>query len=183
MDAFAESRSTKRMDGAGNRTGAGRHVAGRHVVGRNPEARRVNLGLGTRSIAPGHGTVHAPLPSGRSGFSVDQIAPETAWLASGRALVAVDLGDPMRSQTSGGQVHGRVARGLGRAAIERAGFDETGQLPTGSFPDDAKPRAKDLPMMRPAMEPLPATPDPPVVTGRGRAGTLGAPAATEGGGR
>ena len=44
-----------------------------------------------------------------------------------------------------GQVHGGIAQGVGQALMERAVYDEDGQLLTASFMDYCMPRADNLP--------------------------------------
>ena len=74
-----------------------------------------------------------------------------------------------------GQFHGALAQGLGQALRERIVYDtDGGQLLTGSFMDYAMPRAVDMPVMRDALHPVPATTNPLGVKGVGEAATTGA---------
>ena len=74
-----------------------------------------------------------------------------------------------------GQVHGALAAGLGQALLENAVYDnDGGQLVTGSFMDYAMPRAADMPPIRDALHPVPATTNPLGVKGVGEAGTTAA---------
>jgi carbon-monoxide dehydrogenase large subunit len=74
-----------------------------------------------------------------------------------------------------GQFHGALAQGLGQAVSESVVYDpDGGQLLSGSFMDYAMPRAVDMPEMRDAMHPVPATTNPLGVKGVGEAATTGA---------
>jgi carbon-monoxide dehydrogenase large subunit len=74
-----------------------------------------------------------------------------------------------------GQIHGALASGLGQALLEHAIYDaEGGQLITGSFMDYAMPRATDMPALRDALHPVPATTNPLGVKGVGEAATTAA---------
>ncbi|GHE04357.1 xanthine dehydrogenase [Defluviimonas sp. 20V17] len=106
-----------------------------------------------------------------------EIDPETGKLVLDRYTVTDDFGNLVHPQLAEGQVHGGVAQGFGQAVMEQVGFDETGQLLTGSFMDYALPRAKDMPMMRFTTEPVPSTANPLGMKGCGEAGTVGALAA------
>ncbi|MGH6784267.1 MAG: xanthine dehydrogenase family protein molybdopterin-binding subunit, partial [Sphingomicrobium sp.] len=75
-----------------------------------------------------------------------------------------------------GQVTGALAQGLGQALKEVATY-ENGQLVTGSFMDYAMPRAEDIPPIRDALHPVPATTNPLGVKGVGEAGTTASIAA------
>ena len=69
-----------------------------------------------------------------------------------------------------GQIHGALASGLGQALLENAVYDpDGGQLVTGSFMDYAMPRADDMPPIRDAIHPVPATTNPLGVKGVGEA--------------
>ena len=65
--------------------------------------------------------------------------------------------------------------GLGQALLERAVYDtDGGQLITGSFTDYCLPRAADMPAIRDALHPVPATTNPLGVKGVGEAATTAA---------
>ncbi|WP_102224416.1 xanthine dehydrogenase family protein molybdopterin-binding subunit [Acidimangrovimonas sediminis] len=106
-----------------------------------------------------------------------EIDPETGQLTLDRYTITDDFGNILHPQLAEGQVHGGVAQGFGQAVMEHVGFDETGQLLTGSFMDYAMPRASDMPMMRFTTEPVPSTANPLGMKGCGEAGTVGALAA------
>src|SRR5439155_23800991 len=74
-----------------------------------------------------------------------------------------------------GQTQGALASGFGQALLENTIYDrDSGQLVTGSFMDYAMPRAQDMPPLRDALHPVPATTNPLGVKGVGEAGTTGA---------
>ena len=56
-----------------------------------------------------------------------------------------------------GQVHGGIAQGVGQALLERAVYDDAGQLITGSYMDYCMPRADDLPNFTVGMTCTPCT--------------------------
>jgi carbon-monoxide dehydrogenase large subunit len=58
--------------------------------------------------------------------------------------------------------------------LEKAIYDDEGQLVTGSFMDYAMPRAHDAPMINVASHPVPAKTNPLGAKGCGEAGTSGA---------
>jgi carbon-monoxide dehydrogenase large subunit len=92
------------------------------------------------------------------------------------AYTAVDdCGNVLDHRIVEGQIHGALASGLGQALLEHAIYDpEGGQLVTGSFMDYAMPRATDMPVLRDAMHPVPATTNPLGVKGVGEAATTAA---------
>jgi carbon-monoxide dehydrogenase large subunit len=71
-------------------------------------------------------------------------------------------------------LHGGIVQGVGQALMERAVYDEDGQLLTGSFMDYALPRAVDAPSISFNSVPLPALTNPLGVKGCGEAGCTGA---------
>jgi carbon-monoxide dehydrogenase large subunit len=92
------------------------------------------------------------------------------------AYTAVDdCGNVLDHMIVEGQTHGALASGLGQALLEHAIYDtEGGQLVSGSFMDYAMPRAVDMPALRDALHPVPATTNPLGVKGVGEAATTGA---------
>ena len=72
-----------------------------------------------------------------------------------------------------GQLHGGVVQGIGQALMERAVYDEDGQLLTGSLMDYAMPRAADVPSFVLANHPVPTKTNPLGVKGCGEAGCAG----------
>jgi carbon-monoxide dehydrogenase large subunit len=77
-----------------------------------------------------------------------------------------------------GQLHGALAQGIGQALKEVAAYESgSGQLVTASFMDYAMPRAEDMPPMKDASHPVPATTNPLGVKGVGEAATIASIAA------
>jgi carbon-monoxide dehydrogenase large subunit len=91
--------------------------------------------------------------------------------------VVDDFGNLINPMLAQGQVHGGVAQGLGQALIENVTYDEDGQLLTASFMDYAMPRARSMPFVGFATEPVPSTANPMGMKGCGEAGTVGSMAA------
>jgi carbon-monoxide dehydrogenase large subunit len=86
-----------------------------------------------------------------------------------------DCGNVLNPMIVEGQVHGALAAGLGQALLEHVRYDaDGGQLITGSFMDYAMPRAADMPAIRDAFHPVPATTNPLGVKGVGEAATTAA---------
>jgi carbon-monoxide dehydrogenase large subunit len=107
-----------------------------------------------------------------------EIDPETGRLAVVAYTAVDDCGTVLNSTIVEGQTHGAIAQGLGQAMMERVVYDPgSGQLVTGSFMDYALPRADDMPPLKDALHPVPATTNPLGVKGAGEAGTTAAIAA------
>jgi carbon-monoxide dehydrogenase large subunit len=85
-----------------------------------------------------------------------------------------DCGNVLDHTIIEGQMHGSLAQGIGQALLETAIYESGGQLVTGSFMDYAMPRAVDMPPLRDAVHPVPATTNPLGVKGAGEAGTSAA---------
>ncbi len=85
-----------------------------------------------------------------------------------------DLGTVINPLLVEGQIHGGVMQGLGQVLLEKAVYDEDGQLVSGSFMDYAMPRAHDAPMINVGTHPVPARTNPLGAKGCGEAGTSGA---------
>jgi carbon-monoxide dehydrogenase large subunit len=107
-----------------------------------------------------------------------EIDPDTGEVTIA-AYTAVDDGGNILDHTLvEGQVIGSLAQGFGQALLERANYDASGQLTTGSFLDYAMPRAEHMPIeIRTADHVVPATTNPLGVKGVGEAGTTGSIAA------
>jgi CO/xanthine dehydrogenase Mo-binding subunit len=71
------------------------------------------------------------------------------------------------------QVHGGIAQGAGQALMERATFDEHGQLLTASLMDYALPRADNLPSFDFETRNVASTINPMGLKGAGEAGSIG----------
>lgn len=103
-----------------------------------------------------------------------EIDPETGVTKVVKYSVTDDFGNLMNPMLAEGQVHGGIAQGLGQALMERAVYDETGQLLTASFMDYAMPRADNMPNIVFTTESTPSTANILGMKGCGEAGTVGA---------
>ena len=84
-----------------------------------------------------------------------------------------DCGRVINPLLVAGQVHGGVAQGLGQALFERAVYDESGQLLTGTLMDYAIPKANQLPRFQCDRTETPTDVNPMGIKGVGEAGTIG----------
>ena len=104
-----------------------------------------------------------------------EVDPETGGVAILAYTAVDDCGNVLNHMIVEGQIHGALASGLGQALLEHAVYDrEGGQLITGSFMDYGMPRAEDMPLLRDALHPVPATTNPLGVKGVGEAATTAA---------
>jgi carbon-monoxide dehydrogenase large subunit len=104
-----------------------------------------------------------------------EIDPGTGRMTIESYTAVDDAGNILDHRIVEGQFHGALAQGLGQAVSESVVYDpDGGQLLSGSFMDYAMPRAIDMPDMRDAMHPVPATTNPLGVKGVGEAATTGA---------
>lgn len=104
-----------------------------------------------------------------------EIDPQTGGVEIVAYTAVDDCGNVLDHMIVEGQIHGALASGFGQALLERTVYDhDGGQLVTGSFMDYAMPRAEDMPPLREALHPVPATTNPLGVKGVGEAGTTGA---------
>jgi carbon-monoxide dehydrogenase large subunit len=103
-----------------------------------------------------------------------EIDPETGTTEVVRYTSVNDFGTIVNPLLVEGQLHGGVLQGIGQALMERAAYDESGQLVSGSFMDYQLPRAHDAPPFAPfESRPVPATTNPLGVKGCGEAGCAG----------
>ena len=72
-----------------------------------------------------------------------------------------------------GQVHGGIAQGVGQALMERAVYDESGQLLTATLQDYCVPRADNLPEFNFETRNVPSTTNLMGLKGAGEAGSIG----------
>ena len=84
-----------------------------------------------------------------------------------------DFGFTLNPLLLAGQVHGGIAQGAGQALMERAIFDEHGQLLTASLMDYCLPRADNLPSFDFETRNVPSTINPMGLKGAGEAGSIG----------
>jgi carbon-monoxide dehydrogenase large subunit len=104
-----------------------------------------------------------------------EIDPATGQVSMLSYTAVEDCGNVLNHMIVEGQFHGALAQGLGQALMENVVYDsDGGQLVTGSFMDYAMPRAAEMPDMRDASHPVPATTNPLGVKGAGEAATIGA---------
>ena len=104
-----------------------------------------------------------------------EIDPDTGQVEIAAYTAVDDCGNVLDRMIVEGQTQGALASGFGQALLENTIYDrDSGQLVTGSFMDYAMPRAQDMPPLRDALHPVPATTNPLGVKGVGEAGTTGA---------
>ena len=107
-----------------------------------------------------------------------EVDPQTGAVTVVSYAAVDDCGNVLDHMIVEGQLHGALAQGLGQALLENAVYDaDAGQLITGSFMDYAMPRAADMPPIKDALHPVPATTNPLGVKGSGEAATTAAIAA------
>ncbi len=106
-----------------------------------------------------------------------EIDPDTGATQVIRYTAVDDCGRVLDPVVVAGQVQGGIAHALGQALMEELAYDSSGQLIAGSFMDYAIPHATDMPEIREANRPVPATTNPLGVKGVGEAGTTGGIAA------
>src|ERR1700722_12369501 len=122
----------------------------------------------TESFAPSNATY----PNGTHACEVG-IDPDTGETAIVRYSVVDDFGFTLNPLLLAGQVHGGIAQGAGQALMERAVFDDDGQLLTASFLDYCMPRADNLPAFDFETRNVPSTTNPMGLKGAGEAGSIG----------
>jgi aerobic carbon-monoxide dehydrogenase large subunit len=122
----------------------------------------------TESFVPPHATY----PNGTHACEVE-IDPDTGETTIVRYTVVDDFGFTLNPLLLAGQVHGGVAQGAGQALMERALFDDGGQLLTASFLDYCMPRADNLPEFDFETRNVPSTTNPMGLKGAGEAGSIG----------
>jgi carbon-monoxide dehydrogenase large subunit len=106
-----------------------------------------------------------------------EIDPDTGATTIDRWSAVDDFGTLINPMVVEGQVHGGVAHGIGQALLERAVYDNDGQLLTASFMDYCMPRADNLPSFKVATVETRCPSNPLGVKGCGEAGAIAAPAA------
>ena len=122
----------------------------------------------TASFAPPNATY----PNGTHACEVE-IDPETGETAILRYTVVDDFGFTLNPLLLAGQVHGGIAQGAGQALMERAVFDDHGQLLTASLMDYCLPRADSVPSFDFDTRNVPSTTNPMGLKGAGEAGSIG----------
>jgi carbon-monoxide dehydrogenase large subunit len=114
----------------------------------------------------------ATYPNGTHACEVE-IDPDTGVTTIARYSVVDDFGFTLNPLLLAGQVHGGIAQGAGQALMERAVFDDDGQLVTASFLDYCMPRADNLPAFDFETRNVPSTTNPMGLKGAGEAGSIG----------
>jgi carbon-monoxide dehydrogenase large subunit len=113
-------------------------------------------------------------PNGAQACEVE-IDRETGEVHVVRITSCDDIGRIINHMIVAGQVQGGIAQGIGQALLERAVYDDSGQLLTGSLMDYCVPRADDLPPMTNLFdESVPCKTNLLGVKGCGEIGTIGA---------
>jgi carbon-monoxide dehydrogenase large subunit len=102
-----------------------------------------------------------------------EIDPDTGAVEVVKYCAVNDFGTVVNPMIVAGQLHGGVVQGIGQALMEKAVYDDSGQLLTGSFMDYAMPRAADVPSFELASHPVPTKTNPLGVKGCGEAGCAG----------
>ncbi len=124
--------------------------------------------IATKSFVPPSATY----PNGTHACEVE-IDPDTGETTIVRYSVVDDFGFTLNPLLLAGQVHGGIAQGAGQALMERAVFDDDGQLLTASFLDYCMPRADNLPQFDFETRNVPSTTNPMGLKGAGEAGSIG----------
>jgi aerobic carbon-monoxide dehydrogenase large subunit len=106
-----------------------------------------------------------------------EIDPDTGQVEIVGVACADDIGTVINPMIVDGQMHGGLAQGIGQALLERAVYDESGQLLTASFMNYAMPRAADFPFFRLARTSTVCTHNPLGAKGVGEVGSIGVPPA------
>jgi carbon-monoxide dehydrogenase large subunit len=119
-----------------------------------------------------HTTAPSSWPNGCHVCEVE-IDPETGVPTILRYTVVDDFGMVINPPIVAGQVHGGIAQGVGQVLLERAVYDESGQLLTGSYMDYAMPHADDLPSIDFSTRDVPCVTNPLGAKGCGEAGNGG----------
>jgi aerobic carbon-monoxide dehydrogenase large subunit len=124
--------------------------------------------IATESFVPPSATY----PNGTHACEVE-IDPDTGETTIVRYSVVDDFGFTLNPMLLAGQVHGGIAQGAGQALMERALFDDDGQLLTASFLDYCMPRADNLSQFDFETRNVPSTTNPMGLKGAGEAGSIG----------
>ncbi|MBH67934.1 MAG: carbon monoxide dehydrogenase [Rhodospirillaceae bacterium] len=106
-----------------------------------------------------------------------EVDPETGVTEVVNFTAVDDIGRVINPMIVEGQVHGGVAQGIGQALLEGCGYDDQGQLLTGSYMDYTMPRADNLPNFQVATESTLCTHNTLGVKGVGEVGAIGSPPA------
>lgn len=103
-----------------------------------------------------------------------EVDPETGKIELQDYTIVDDFGVTVNPILLEGQVHGGVTQSVGQVLLEKAVYDESGQLLTASFMDYAMPRAADVVSYDFRTRNVPSTNNAAGIKGAGEAGTIGA---------
>ena len=107
-----------------------------------------------------------------------EVDPDSGTVEFQRFVAVDDFGNVINPMIVEGQVHGGLVQGIGQALLERAVYDESGQLLSGSYMDYCLPRADDVISFEVVTAAGTAcTSNSMGVKGCGEAGAIGSPAA------
>ncbi|HMR33543.1 MAG TPA: xanthine dehydrogenase family protein molybdopterin-binding subunit [Geminicoccaceae bacterium] len=107
-----------------------------------------------------------------------EIDPDSGTVEFQRFVAVDDFGNVINPMIVEGQVHGGLVQGIGQALLERAVYDGSGQLLSGSYMDYCMPRADDVISFEVVTAAGTAcTSNSMGVKGCGEAGAIGSPAA------
>jgi carbon-monoxide dehydrogenase large subunit len=109
--------------------------------------------------------------------AVVEVDPASGELEFHDYVAVDDCGVQFNPMIVEGQVHGGVVQGIGQALYERAVYDDTGTLVSGSLQDYAMPKAEQVPEMEVHETVTPCPHNPVGAKGVGESGTMGAPPA------
>jgi carbon-monoxide dehydrogenase large subunit len=102
-----------------------------------------------------------------------EVDPATGAVDIVNYVVVDDFGVTLNPLMLAGQVHGGAVQGLGQALMERAVYNDDGQLVTASLMDYAVPRAADAPAFAFETRNVKCATNPLGVKGAGEAGAIG----------
>ena len=106
-------------------------------------------------------------------IAVVEVDPETGEIELQRYAAVDDCGPIINPMIVEGQIHGGIVQGIGQALWEGAGYDEDGNLVTGSLMDYAIPKADYFPPFELGKTETPTPVNPLGVKGVGETGTIG----------
>jgi carbon-monoxide dehydrogenase large subunit len=106
-------------------------------------------------------------------IAVVDIDPTTGAIEISRYVTMDDCGHVINPLLVEGQVHGGIAQGIGQALLERAHYDEIGNLVSGTLMDYTLPRADNFPRFETNRTETPSPLNPLGIKGIGEAATIG----------
>jgi len=105
-------------------------------------------------------------------IAVVEVDPETGEIELQRYAAVDDCGPIINPMIVEGQIHGGIVQGVAQALWETAGYDEVGNLVTGSLMDYAIPKAESFPPFELGKTETPTPVNPLGVKGVGETGTI-----------